>query len=47
MTKVYWSLVVDMMTLEKKLGMLYAEKWKGNNKAVISVLPSDSNKSSS
>lgn len=46
MTEAYQSLAV-MMTLEKKLGMLYTEKWNKNNKAVISVLGSDFNKSSS
>lgn len=47
MTEVYWSLVVVVLTSEKQLSMLYLGKWKGNNKAVISVLPSDSNKISS
>lgn len=34
MVGVYWRLVV-MFTSKKELGMLYTEKWKQNNKAVI------------
>lgn len=47
MTEVYRSLFAVVLTPEKKLGMLYPEKWKRNNKAVISVPPGDSNRSSS
>jgi len=47
MTEVYWSMVVVVMMLQKQLGILYSEKCKGNNKAAISVHPSDSNRSSS